>query len=198
MRDEPWSVNLEVYCDALAKYMRDTRGKDLPGMISTKTVQAVFRQLALPWDAITDRFTTECFDATFTFLKLAIKHVAGHHTGEALLRAYVYPGSHGDGFDSRRVLLDSKVKELLWPYKECHPMTYNPRYNAGSQDKPSSDAVNGPKKWGDIARERDLESEHINAADALDQTESYYDVRSPNFPHVTWLTWRLARFGHVH
>jgi hypothetical protein len=158
--------------------MQETRGKNLPGMISTKTVHAVFRQLSVPWDTITDRFTTECFDATFNFLKLAIKHVAGHHTGESLLRAYVYPGSHGDGFDSRRALLDAKAKELLWPYKECHPMTYNPRYNAGSFDQSNSDAVSGPKKWGGIARERYLESDHINAADALDQTESYYDVWS--------------------
>lgn len=160
--------------------MQETRGKNLPGTTSTKTIRAVFRQLSVPWNRIAEQFIDKCLDVTFVFLKLAVEHVAGGHTGAALLRSYIYPGAHGDGFDTKRTLLDAKLKELLWPYKECHPMTYNPNFNitsvAETKSEGATDNKSARETWKTLAERRNSSSATVSAADALDQTEKYYDV----------------------
>ena len=171
------NVLLEKYCSALASYMQRSRGTGLPGILSTKTVRTVFRQLSLPWAKFAEGFGEECFNTTYTFLELAIMHVAGPHTGDALLRAYVYPRADGEGFDSRRTFLEAKINELLWPYNKSHPMTYHSSYNTKVNSDSQSQFKARKLKWVDLARSDNRFSvDMVHAADALDKTEDYYDV----------------------
>ena len=112
----------------------------------------------------------------YTFLTLAIRHVAGEYAGEALLRAYIYP--QGDGFDRRRSSLEAKIKELLWPYAECHPITYHPTFNPRSTLESYPTASCPEVTWSEVARDNRYNAELIDAAETVDQTESYYNVRS--------------------
>ena len=48
----PLSVSFEHYCDQLASWMRDNRGKDLPNLLKRGTLQAIFRQQSVFWDSI--------------------------------------------------------------------------------------------------------------------------------------------------
>lgn len=169
------NVHLKAYCRALAQHMRGARGRSLPGMPSAKTIGAVFRQLSAPWKGIVQSFAEDCCNAVYTFLTLAIRHVAGEYAGEALLRAYIYP--NGYRFDRRRTSLEAKIKELLWPYTECHPITYHPSFNPRSTLESYPSASRPGMTWSEFARDSQYSSELIDAAETVDQTESYYNVR---------------------
>jgi hypothetical protein len=160
-------VHLRTYCTALARHMCGTRGKNLPGMPSMTNVRPIFRQLSLPWTGLAEVFAEDCCAAVLTFLRLAIRHVAGARTGDALVRTYIY--ADGNKFDRRRVSLEAKIKELLWPYKECHPLTYHPHF--------ISDANRHSETWMELARWNRYTPAQIEAADVLDRAEAYYDVR---------------------
>lgn len=155
--------------------MEGTRGRNLEGMPLTITVRSIFRQLSVPWTGIAETFAENCCNAVHTFLRLAIRHVAGEHAGDALLRAYVYP--NGDGLDRRKVALAAKIEELLWPFKKCHPITYHPSFNPTSVLESYSAGSRPAETWGEIARGSQYRPELIQAADALDTAESYYNVR---------------------
>ena len=165
-------VHLKTYCKALARHMRGTRGKNLPGMPSMKNVRPIFRQLSLPWTGLLENFAEDCCTAVRAFLRLAIRHVAGTQTGDALVRTYMH--SDGNNLDRRRVSLEAKIKELLWPYKECHPLTYHPNF--------ISDANRHSETWVELARWNRYTTAQIEAADALDCAEAYYEVRDPDLP----------------
>ena len=162
--------------------MQRNRGKNLPGMLSTTTVQAVFRQQSVPWARIAANFGESCYEATEDFLREAIMHVAGRHTGEALMRECVYSNK---GFYGNRRALEDKIHELLWPFTKSHPMTYNPKYSTRVAAKPESPSASatGAQRWGDIAIDTPgFTDDMISAADALDQTEAYYDVSAVGSP----------------
>ena len=180
---KPVNVELHKYCTALATYMRQSRGKSLPGLLSFRTIKAVFRQLSVPWGPIVRTFVEKCYNAAQDFLKMAIYHIAGAYTGEALMREYVYPA-----FDQKSALLDSKIAELLWPFQKSHPITLNPSFG-GEAATSGSRAINGeagtavgtaqtdvPLPWATIARDINFSLEEVDAANALDQTEAYYEV----------------------
>jgi hypothetical protein len=131
--------------------------------------------LSLPWTGIAEAFAENCCNAVDIFLRLAIRHVAGEHTGNALLRAYIYP--NGDRLERRRASLVAKIDELLWPFKNCHPITYHPSFNPTSPLKSYSASNHPHETWGEIARASQYGPELSNAADALDIAESYYNVR---------------------
>ena len=103
-------------------------------------------------------------------------HASGTHTGQALLREYIYQNQDRDGFDGKRIALEAKIRELLWPYKESHAMTYHPKYNTKVIPGLLATGTTGREKWGDIARLNEFADDQINSADAIDQAEGYYDV----------------------
>ena len=169
------NVSLKAYCQALSRYMRENRGTALPATAFKKPIRATFRQLSVPWTEIVGAFEKRCCDIVHSFLEQAIRHVANDHTAGVLLREYVYPTE--TGFGRRRAKLGRKIEKLLWPYKECHLMTYHPAFNPRAALETHTDASRSHQTWGDIARECGYANPLIDAADALDQTESYYNVR---------------------
>ena len=189
------------YCRALAVYMKDNRGKCLPTMQPPRTIQAIFRQQSIPWKRIAEDFGSECCSLTYGFLEMAVIHVAGPHTGKALMREYVH-----ENLGHRRKEVEETIDALLWPYRESHPMIYDPKYSAKvrRRNKRNSDAASGvkfsggsektaddrPKSWVEYAMKAmfALSEDQIDAADALDQTEAYYDVSADSSKTSRWMT----------
>ena len=128
-------------------------------------------------------------------------HVAGPHTGKALMREYVH-----EKLGHRRKEVEETIDALLWPYRESHPMTYDPKYSAKvrMRNKQNSDAASDvkfsvgsertsddrPKSWVEYAMKKMVivSEDQIDAADALDQTETYYDVSAYSSQTSRWIT----------
>jgi hypothetical protein len=106
----PQNITVKTYCTALTEYMQHTRGKDLPGTVGSHAVRAVFRQQSLPWESFAQEYTDACHNFTLAFLRSVVEHVAGTHTGHALLKEFCFPK-----MDARHLAVDEKLQELLWP-----------------------------------------------------------------------------------
>ena len=81
----------------------------------------------------------------------------------------------------KRKQLEEKTKELLWPFKQSHPITYNPRYIRGvcASLEDTSDVEDEALSFGKIARAKYSEGEYLAAADAMDEAEIFYEVSYP-------------------
>ena len=164
---------IERYCNELADWMQDNRGKDLRGLIKRGNIQVVFRQQSVFWNMINHAHVAACHSNAMESVRLAVMHVAGRHTGQKLMQAYINPA-----FDAKYQELETKVTELLWPYRKCHLMTDNPRWVTRTRhDNPGDDPHDNQwTSWMTRAYERKLSTKAIIAAKAIDQAEVFYDV----------------------
>lgn len=160
------NVSLDHYCRKLATYMKSTRGKTPKGLLSQSTFQAIFRQQSAPWEKIVRDYVEQCRQSAYECLQLAVSHVAGRHTGEQLMQKYINPA-----FDNKATALDDKITELLRPYQKSHPITYNPMMiDVGSSN-------HEPEEREAYAKAHSWTKDIFLAAQALDRTEAYYEVR---------------------
>jgi len=169
-------VPFEQYCEQLASWMRENRGKDLPNLLKRGTLQAIFRQQSIYWDPIARSHVHNCRTAALEFMRLAVDQVAGRYTGHKLMEAYVNPA-----FDVKYARLEEKIGELLWPYQRCHLITDNPRRFTRTQPQVNDGAgvgVVGPSfPWSAYAASHpQCTNEHRIAAEAMDRADVYYDV----------------------
>ena len=178
------------YCDKVATMTALGRGKALPGQIPPSVVTTIFRQQSVEWDPIAHDYLEICTEHVRDFITSAVMRVAGAHTGNQLLNHHIHPA-----FAKKTGLSTSKLQELLWPYQNSHPTTYNRGYLASIQhirnvdgdedDSQASDEddsqvgdVDAPSqiRWTSEARERGLSNELLVAAEAIDRAEAYYKV----------------------
>jgi hypothetical protein len=179
---QPSNISLEAYCRTLAAFIDDTRGTSLQGFQAPGTQTAIFRQQSVYWGLISKEYVEACYAAALDFLKCAVMHVAGRHTGEKLMHAFV-DRSLGEIGNK----LEEKLDELLWPYQNSHPSTQNPCYSSrvsiarevqcsqiesGSDD--GEDHTNA--SWAEVALKQKYRHEIVSAARVLDFTDAYYDV----------------------
>ena len=183
---QPKGISLEEYCRQLAAFMADNRGICLQGFHASGTQIAIFRQQSVFWQTIAKDYIDTCYAAALEFLQCAVVHVAGQYTGEKLMHTFIDQSFHEIGNK-----LDEKLEELLWPYLKSHPSTQDPRYN--SSVSPGTRLKNGQsstdsdddedeasivfESWTERAQTLNWEHELVFAAEALDMTDAYYDVR---------------------
>ncbi|KAF2163888.1 hypothetical protein M409DRAFT_25666 [Zasmidium cellare ATCC 36951] len=185
-----------LYCKKVATIMSKCRGKTLVGQIPLETVTAIFREQSLPWEAISTKYLDFCKSEVQRFMRSAIYHVAGQHTGDLLWQEYIY-----QVLVAKSASLDLKLSELLWPYQKCHPMTTNRRYWEEVKALGPSETVtkiadepvvvfgqvnpindrSGPAPWSRAARDRKWNSELLVAAEAIDRAEAYYNIAVETF-----------------
>ena len=181
----PSNISLEAYCRTLAAFIDDTRGTSLQGFQAPGTQTAIFRQQSVYWGLISKEYVEACYAAALDFLKCAVMHIAGRHTGEKLMHAFV-DRSLGEIGNK----LEEKLDELLWPYQNSHPSTQNPYYSSRvsiarevqcSQIESDSDGSDDGEdhtndSWAEVALKQKYRHELVSAARALDLTDAYYEV----------------------
>ncbi|GAB7326472.1 hypothetical protein MBLNU13_g10472t1 [Cladosporium sp. NU13] len=191
---EPTNISLEAYCQTLASFMEDTRGTSLQGFQASSTQTAIFRQQSVHWGTISKEYVEACYAAALEFLKCAVMHVGGRHTGEKLMHAFIEKSF--DGIGNR---LEQRLNDLLWPYQKSHPSTQNPNYssrvnpskktlhaqdNDGSEDDEDDEdeeEIDSDASWAEIALKLNYQHDLVFAAEALDITDAYYDLALDTF-----------------
>jgi hypothetical protein len=148
---------------------------------------AIFRQQSVHWGTISNGYIGDCYSAASDFLKYAVIHVGGRHTGEKLMRGFM-----DQSFNEIGSKLEQKLTELLWPYQKSHPSTQNPKYSSrislskktqcsqnvkeSTDDKDNEENDDSDVSWAETALKLNYENELVFAAEALDITDAYYDV----------------------
>lgn len=103
--------------------MDDTRGLNLQSFYAASVQIAIFRQHSIFWRKVFKECIDACYSATSEFLRSAAVYVAGHLTDGKLIHAFIEQSCvEIEG------KLDSKLEELLWPYRRSHLSTQNPRW----------------------------------------------------------------------
>ncbi|KAM0721528.1 hypothetical protein Q7P37_002453 [Cladosporium fusiforme] len=188
---EPSNISLEAYCQILASFMDDTRGTSLLGFQSSSTQTAIFRQQSVHWETISKEYVEACYVAALDFLKCAVMHVGGRHTGEKLMHAFI-----DRSFNEIGSRLEQRLNDLLWPYQKSHPSTQNPNYSwrvtpskktqrsqnsddgeVDGDDEDGEEEFDSDDSWADIAVKLNYQHELVFAAEALDITDAYYDTK---------------------
>ena len=118
--EKPRHILREDYIDEIEPLLRRSRGRELPGMFNPLMVSDLFQQLSAPWKDLATRHLKQMEEAVQTFLKCAIEHATDEVTSSALLCEIINPM-----MDKKVKDVAEKLADLVQPYRESHPITYN-------------------------------------------------------------------------
>lgn len=114
------TLTREQFITKVANMIEKTRGKELPGMFNPMMVSDLFRKQSTPWTHITESHIEQLWDAAMVFLGHVVEHVADKSTTKGITSKIIVPA-----MDSIKQHLVVKVKDILAPHREGHPITYN-------------------------------------------------------------------------
>jgi len=117
---QPELVSRSSFLGDISEVLKRARGRELPGMYNPLIVGDLFFEQAEPWEKLTERHLRKVWDATRTFLDMAVSHLTDDVTAGTLLDEVV-----GPEMDKRWMELEAKLQELITPYQKGHPVTYN-------------------------------------------------------------------------
>ncbi|KAF2869556.1 P-loop containing nucleoside triphosphate hydrolase protein [Massariosphaeria phaeospora] len=103
--------------------VRESRQSGLPSLVNTWVIGEVFRDQSTPWEAIAQRHLDWVFDAVMSYVELALEKLVDPQTYGLLLVELIEPE-----LERRKVLLDAKLAELLVPFQQLEPITYDPSF----------------------------------------------------------------------
>ncbi|KAI6365428.1 hypothetical protein MCOR25_005355 [Pyricularia grisea] len=107
------------YINRVIKLMDRSKGRELPGTFNPIIVQDLFKEQCQPWKAIV-KDTTDLVVASVTTTAMAIlDHVALPKTVSGIAAII------DERINSLKEQLEVKVRELLAPHYDGHPITYN-------------------------------------------------------------------------
>ena len=114
------TISRADFIDEIRELLSITRGRELPGMFNPLIVGDLFREQSKPWKRIAQQHLRDVWHATKSFLDLLVSHLAGDRASEALLSKIIDPLMNRKLSD-----MNAKLNELLKPYQDGHPITYN-------------------------------------------------------------------------
>jgi hypothetical protein len=181
------NIPLEAYCRILAAFIDDTRGTNLQGFQASGTITAIFRQQSVHWGTLSGEYIDSCYLAASEFVKCAVMHVANKYTGDKLMHAFVY-----QSLEEIESKLEQRLNDLLWPYQKSHPSTQHPSFSAhvnpsertqrsestgdGTHSESGDAGIDADDSWARTALKLSFPNDLVDAADALDTADQYYDV----------------------
>ncbi|KAI9731215.1 MAG: hypothetical protein M1834_005408 [Cirrosporium novae-zelandiae] len=118
--EKPGTITRSAYHKRVQTMMRKNRGRELPGMFNPLLVGHLFFEQAKPWRNLVQKHVHESWAACQTLLDLGLSSLTDEKTCVALESHVVSPFMR-----NKLRQLNMKVNELLKPYEDGHPITYN-------------------------------------------------------------------------
>jgi hypothetical protein len=144
----------------IGKWIKETRGKELPALFNPNLIQKVFRYQSTDWEDIATSHLENVCSVVRQSLSAMALHVANEDTASRLLRDVV-----DVELDKKQELMMAKLREVLFPYHRLHPITYNRTFGT---KKNSNGEPSGPSAI--------QESDSGAAWDIFDAANTYYEV----------------------
>lgn len=116
--ENPMAITRDGYVNKIVQILRDSRGRELPGMFNPLIVTELFQKQSSPWRSITEDHIEELWKASCLFMDHLVAYVADESTAGAIHESIVSPG-----LDAIRNTLHAKLASLLKPYEGGHPIT---------------------------------------------------------------------------
>ncbi|KAL2678099.1 P-loop containing nucleoside triphosphate hydrolase protein, partial [Phyllosticta citricarpa] len=127
--DEPPSLNekgsirqisRDHYLEHVRELIKRTNGCGLRGTFNPLVVGDLFRRQSQPWSRIVENSIERILHAVRNFFDLALNHTMDSETGEAVMRRIINPA-----METWTAKLQDKVREIMSPHTQGHPITYN-------------------------------------------------------------------------
>lgn len=99
--------------------MRQSRGRELPGMFNPLIVAELFIEQCQPWKGLAAGLKEGIVQAVYPTTRETLKYASVDETTDGIFRIVAR------GINQLEVDLTQKVEELLEPHLEGHPITYN-------------------------------------------------------------------------
>lgn len=115
----PEKVWRSDYLRQVTTLMDRSKGRELPGTFNPLIVADLFKKQCQPWEDLAAETTSSIVDAV-TWMALTVLHHVALAKTVGGISAIV-----DQGIEERQRQLNAKVKEILAPHYECHPITYN-------------------------------------------------------------------------
>lgn len=104
-------------------HVRQSRPSGLPSLVNPWVISEIFREQSLAWEDIAEYHMNQVFDAVTAYLEKCLTSLMDYQTFDRLWSEKIQPE-----LDSRKAILDAKLEEILKPYTELDPTTYDPQY----------------------------------------------------------------------
>jgi GTP-binding protein EngB required for normal cell division len=192
--DDPTSIRRAEFLENyIGEYVRQSRPSGLPSLVNPWVIGEVFRQQSKNWYKIAKHHLQQLFDAVKVYVEEALGSLIDPRTRSLLMLTQIQPE-----LDRRWRNVEAKLEELLVPYTEQDPITYDPgflrdleemraaRYhNEGNSQSESEhnifvfgrSNVNATSNSSQRLLTESLDS--FTNSEILDLMQTYYKVTSP-------------------
>ena len=123
--EDPRPVTKTEYINGLAELLKQSKGRELPGLANTRIIGELFVRYSLKWASMAKAHVFEAWKKVKKFVDDLLHHVAGSSVGEAVLREIL-----NQDLEEKLQMLYQKVDELVLPYRKVIPSTLNRRLNS--------------------------------------------------------------------
>ncbi|KAH9879277.1 hypothetical protein J1614_002716 [Plenodomus biglobosus] len=185
----PSMINRSEFLEShIGDYVRRSRPAGLPSIVNPWVIGEVFRQQAQSWNEIAQHHLRCIFQAMKDYVSEALRSLMDPRTCSLLMHKQIQPE-----LDRRWRNVEAKLEELLVPYSEQDPVTYDPsfiaeleevriaRYNARSNMSESNGGFRGSVQAPDASylrsASRNLLTESLDDftnSEILDLMQTYY------------------------
>ncbi|KAI2615065.1 P-loop containing nucleoside triphosphate hydrolase protein [Hypoxylon sp. NC1633] len=184
-------ISRSVYLDEVKDLMKRTRGCELPGTYNPLVIGELFREQCMPWRELLEDYSDRIFEAVDFTVNAALTHIVDDDT-----KAKLWSELINDALGELRHELREKLNEILRPYEEGHPITYNHSLTDTVQkirvNRMRENIMRGLKESGvegnqnpsmtidqcldAIMKYAEADMETVASSDAVDWVEAYYEV----------------------
>ncbi|EER27666.1 hypothetical protein CPC735_030020 [Coccidioides posadasii C735 delta SOWgp] len=118
--DDPQPMLKSEYIRGIHQLLKSNNVRGITGLANSRIIGELFIRQSLKWDKITKAHISEIWKKVKQFLDELLHHIAGPHTSKAIMREII-----NREMEERLRKTNSKVDELLKPYKRMIPSTLN-------------------------------------------------------------------------
>lgn len=128
--DDPCALaRTQFLQEQINDYVRQSRQSGLPSLVNPWVIGEVFRRQSEPWAEIAEHHLERVFQAVKDYINLGLSSLMDTRTRNMLILEQVEPE-----LEQRWENVKAKLGELLLPYTEQDPVTYDPTFICEIED----------------------------------------------------------------
>jgi GTPase SAR1 family protein len=190
--DDPEQVTRADFLqNKIGNYVRESRPSGLPSLVNPWVIGEIFRDQSEPWADIAKYHLERVFQAVKEYTHIALESLMDSRTYNMILLEQVDPE-----LESRKKAVEEKLEELLTPYREQDPTTYDPSFvfelNAIRAKRYKSAEASGPFAIGQMRS-----SSHGNSKPLL-LTETIDDYTNSEIMDLMQVYYRVSTAKNIH
>jgi hypothetical protein len=175
VEDDPEKVTRAGYLVIIGDLMNNNRGTELPGAVDTRLVRELFCDQSQKWLRIAEEHLEQALGLVANNLKEILHYAASDDvTANKIYLHWIEPR-----MDKKKKKLMKRLRQLIAPYEQCHPITYNLEYLELVENirRRNQEAVSR----GQIQPDPNICGFDLAASDLLNSMEAYYKVSVRTF-----------------